>query len=547
MVLAFYAKKKRLNLKFPFGSAISQIDSKATFVIVLSVIHNNTYYRYLFDLISKLEKRGVPVLIVDLRIPNSKFSRATSVFRLRERKSKNKYFDACRSAFIMHVETNFKVRVKTFLIKESIKIGLIRYRTLNAILSVAELSVIAERSIRSFSATHLLKQCDPNKRLGFFQRLSIWEQIHLNREIRSVVNKIFESENIADVLFLNGRVPDQSAVLEACKLHVVGYFSLEHGALPSQSYHLQRFQTQDNDSFQKHFWATLPSLNNNGYEDQLSAAEQWIKSRVESPPNFGVNMGGPSVKNFVSKHRTLVLFTSSISEFDEFNIGPNGSNQVFAIVQFLKSVRNTTSFEVVVRIHPNQINYMWSDLVSMYSAVRPYADRVILPWEPISSYNLSSEAEICVFWDSTLGLETLLNSGREIFVLNSTFYDSLNGVTTVDVFDIPTFEKIGRLSDSDRRTALRYVYYRFIGHGEEVLETTYLKNLVDDLIKIKNPIRLRVQKSRIKKTIYFLTEILALLIFRSATIRTVLYLFEKCLGRLNSHRILRMLLDSSFY
>lgn len=517
-------------MRFEFGSSINEISKHSKVAIALTNNDNRHYYLYFFDLILKLKDKGVQITILNLEYPNLVTSDVVPL--LRNQRNRDKQIQRAshnRNVFLGHVESFCEIRDFDLGASTPRLYSLIAKRSLTEILDANQVIETARNSIESICAVNILKTASQDKSLSRFQINSILKLIDSYKATYQLFVEDSSKNSYDAVVVLNGRVPNQAAIVDAAKFLGLERFYLEHGAMPGQSYHLQNFQTQDNFSFQDFFWQCIPQIEESQRKVMIQAAQKWLCDRRMSPPTFGNPITSSEIEYFRKSRRKIAFFTSSLSEFDLYNNSPNNLNQVDSFRHLLNLLALDSNDELVVRIHPNQVNYSIRDLIKILTVFKNYATTIIFPWDSDSSYEIASQADLCFFWDSTLGLETMINSKREIYILTSSSYNSLSGVSIVN-FDNPSIKTNSTPLTRDQiEIAMLYTYYRFIGHGEPV--TINSASLKIDLGLIDNRNRMLDQADKGSlQYFWYLINLLLRICYGHATLLNYLQLIRRVVG-----------------
>jgi hypothetical protein len=515
---------------YAFGSALNEFNKYNKVAIVLTSLQDKVYYLYLLDLIEKSIRAGVDIFIYDLCLED--FPSSIPFPNKGEKEIRSEITERLygyRKAFTTHISNCFEIGV----VEQNVEVvkcySKYSGHTVNTLLNQANLSTTARNSILSVLATDLLKTNNFDKNLSQFLQRMVIDLIEYSLEIRNICLDIFSRSDFEAVVVLNGRGPDQAATIEACELSGIKYYSLEHGGRPGIQYHFQNFQTQNTSAFQDYFWEKEGDIDETERVQMLSQAKEWLKRRRVLPPTFGSPIRRSNTTYFKTSRKRLALFTSSISEFDAYALESNEVNQLQAFEMLLNELDSETNVEVVIRIHPNQINYSLGDLSELYKVFKNYSVRIVMPWEDDSSYDIAKEADSCFFWNSTLGLETLISSERNIYVMAETFYDKLPGV---DFWDFKNMRnkniKSYFLKDAD--AALLFVYYQFLGHGERVSNSEKMKILAKQLDEI-SAVYENDTKGILHQKFSFFARCLWGVLFRQTSPSVHLFLLSNLVGR----------------
>lgn len=526
---------------YSFGSALTKMLQHKKVAIVLTRIDNYAYYIYIFDLIEKLQKSGVIVSVVDVNCGSMITSNIipTKMNKVRREKMKNRS-EEYRKLFLNLILHKTNLEVLHINLEYLNYIKRMPGDSLHELLTIAGISQIAQKSIESICSTHITKTSDKKARLSRYQIGTITNLIALNQEICEKFLVLLKANSWDGVVILNGRVPDQSAVIEACQLRNTQWYSLEHGATVGEQYHIQDFQIQDNGRFQQFFWDNSKALEAPIKESFLNAANDWINTRIQIPPTFGSPIYSQGEDYFQNNTNRVAIFTSSLSEFDLYNPTPNGPDQILSICQVVETFLKRKNSDIVVRIHPNQINYAPRDLKRIVSSLSKYQIKIIFPWEADSSYEIASQADIRIFWDSTLGFETLVRFGSPVYILSSSFYDTLNGVRLLKMDESLELVRSEPLPQLDLDTAKIYLYFRYFGHGEKVEIHETILNLAENLEKIRDLHKIS-SKNRLLALLDYGISLLVQIFFRHASLLTYFEILSLLMGKKYARKFLTFL------
>lgn len=169
-------------------------------------------------------------------------------------------------------------------------------------------------------------------------------------------------------------------------------------------------------------------------------------------------------------NRLLALFTSSTDEFAEdpdlqgpYNIQ---SAWVDDVVNWVKDKKDA---ELVIRIHPNLSGNCGIgkafDEYNFYENMKlmlPTNVRIIMPDEPLNSYALTDEADICLTFGSTIGLEMAM-LGKPVVLASRAIYEDMPHVLNARTREqLPEMLEMSMKSFPAReiqREAFRLAYY----------------------------------------------------------------------------------------
>lgn len=477
---------------FPFGSDIGKLISRETIAVVYTNNDNPTYLLYLLDLISRAKKNGRSVILIffdfnEIRLSLKPYFSEISKVSFAEKRRK------LNSVLLRHIRINFSDEIVVH--KFRIHASDLKYKlpkTTSNLQSILDsiLDPTLRNSLASICATHILKSSLFSKRLSLKQRQAIENYINAYFFVRDSTLNLLSSLKIDCLISLNGRVPDQAALNEVCNFLGTEHFFLEHGAVPGHSFHIQTFQTQDSQSFYKFFEKQEDSIPIEIKQELCNASNAWL---LKKPQAFTEHNMLSSLKSHNSNLTQtslipcsfdVLVFTSSINEFDAYETEESGLTQLDNIEKFLISLSSEPELRIGLRIHPNQSNYHPRDLKYLVSRLKRFKCEIFLPWNPINSYSLLENSRWVAVWDSTIGLESLILKEEKVLTLKNSFFDGLNMSVKVDNFDIS--KSPSKLSSKSVSRAKLFLSYRYLTHGEKLnTDSIEVRNLQGDLDKIK--------------------------------------------------------------
>lgn len=232
------------------------------------------------------------------------------------------------------------------------------------------------------------------------------------------------------VVIPNGRLPYQKgAQLAALRLNTKVMF-YEHGIFRTDHFYFSDRQSHDRLGNQAHAQKAQVG------RVELVNALAWLSIRRN--PLGGLNQYASTWKGsepLIQRSLSLsaALFTSSADE----SVGLEGwsghgwRDQYEAFDFFLKRVKG----ESVLRVHPNFLNKSFStarmELSRLSWLCRKHPDlKVVLPNDPINSYDLVETTERVVVYGSTIGLEAHC-IGKSVWNAGNAIYDSTVQVRTL--------------------------------------------------------------------------------------------------------------------
>jgi hypothetical protein len=246
-------------------------------------------------------------------------------------------------------------------------------------------------------------------------------------------------ENFDSVIYLNGRKPDQAACRLWAQERKMKSYSLEHAMQPYIAFHFEEFIPQNFLGYQLNFIEKY-SKSPLALEENSRASIKWFQNQRINSPTFGPKFESHQLNQFDGKSRTFVIYTSSLSEFDFAQETLDQEwNQLKALKTTVEKIRGEYSdAQIILRIHPNQRNYAWKDLVRLLDCARGHGVKIVLPWDNVSSYELMDLADYIITWNSTIGLEGIYH-GKKVVCLSENFYHLITNVPLLNSSTITDF------------------------------------------------------------------------------------------------------------
>jgi hypothetical protein len=143
--------------------------------------------------------------------------------------------------------------------------------------------------------------------------------------------------------------------------------------------------------------------------------ETWTNKRIDQ------NLRKIPLRNY------SLLLTSTTSEYDHISDTKfEWKNQADAFLQVARELKKRGQ-TVVLRFHPNQLNYAWLDFHEIFVATKNFVDLFIFPWESFSTYKLIENANEIIVWESSAGFEAALRD-KKVTSLIDTYYSYIGNV-----------------------------------------------------------------------------------------------------------------------
>lgn len=292
---------------------------------------------------------------------------------------------------------------------------------------------ILNTSIVSYLSTHKLKTEDIKPHLRKRKTKKLWKK--QEKKYYDVLS-FLENDSIlkefkGKVIFLNGRLPDQSAIKYFCKRSDKSFLSLEAGMPPNKRMHLSTNQTAVVSEFSQdlayQITRTIVPV-----KEQIEYSEVFLqKNMTDKKFNHHLSHGKDELKEHFSKQdkvKVITIFTSTIGEFIANNgIESYGWNSQYDAVENTVKYLLKRNYDVSIRMHPNSARFSWKDIRKIYDLGRDFQVKVYLPWEQVNSYDLVSRAEYVFTWGSTIGLEASA-VGKKTYIFSPTYYSQIADV-----------------------------------------------------------------------------------------------------------------------
>lgn len=268
--------------------------------------------------------------------------------------------------------------------------------------------------------------------------------------------------DIDEVYVLNGRFPQQGAVLEAARGAGRRIRHYEKGEQPD-TFWLADHSTLDREATQTSVDRVLGALTP---DEALEIGRRWRDRRVSGGANIYSRFFSDDdpASGHAADTKLLGFFTSSQDEFAA--LGPEWHVQDWADQwEAFESVLDQLSgsgYRAYLRVHPNFATKSHASFLRERAQIEAFASRhpeltVIWHDEKVNSYALIGTTDVVVVWDSTIGLEAAA-AGRPVWELAASYYDIYTGIRQwFGVADTPALESLEYQPDLDR--ALRFMAY----------------------------------------------------------------------------------------
>lgn len=205
-----------------------------------------------------------------------------------------------------------------------------------------------------------------------------------------------------------------------------------------ERFHLEAFQVQELLNLQDAWILDRAEFSSQQRSEAINWSQKWLLDQCSSKTKNKFLTSGKisSFPDRKTQSKTAVIFTSSLEE-DIYNLGEdtNGwESQEQAVIASAKLLKKD-SHSVIVRIHPNAANKSWVDLMSLIKNLEMEEIKYILPWDPVSSYQLIEEASIVGTWVSRIGIEAAAR-GVPTFAMGVSPYSKAAGILCVNPLNL---------------------------------------------------------------------------------------------------------------
>jgi hypothetical protein len=397
--------------------------------IVLTEIRNPNFYVYLYDFVMKTIATGSKVTIFDATNSNKITNYLPLRGQLNEKRNRRKIVKYS-SIFKNHLPK--EVNLVSLEMGPNVRVAKILPKNLKEFRESNVHPEELKRSVQSMLVTHIRKTATKTN-LSNKDKKNVATMVLAFYETYNLLKSAKELKELDVILSLNGRKSDQAAVTYFCRTTKKKQFFFENGSVPGFRYYISPAQPQDVVKFQT--WYESKILKARSREEKFSSrrrAIEWFESRESQPPDFGQ---GPAIQDYnledLGSGLTIGLFLSSIGEMDY--VDGDIKVQFETWYKLLSKISENPDVGILIRFHPNLLNYAWSDLIALnrffHSATRELGvSRVkyIQPWANISSYKILEVIDGLITWNSTIGLEAAYR-GIPMGVLTDTFYSKILG------------------------------------------------------------------------------------------------------------------------
>ena len=288
-------------------------------------------------------------------------------------------------------------------------------------------------SIRSYLSTHKLKTEGIEPYLNKKKIKKLWSKQEENYfDILSFLeNDPSLKTLIGKIIFLNGRLPNQSAIKYFCTSFGKSFLSLEEGRPPNKRMHLSRNQTAVMSEFAQELASQL-KRSNNPIQKQIDFSEEFLqRNMTDRNFNHHLNLAKDEIHydhSNLDNVKIATIFTSTIGEFIANNgVESYGWGSQYEAIESTVKYLLERNYEVLIRMHPNSARFSWRDIKKILDIEIIYGIRVYPPWAQINSYDLVTKSEFVFTWGSTIGLEASA-LGKKTYIFSPTYYSLIADV-----------------------------------------------------------------------------------------------------------------------
>lgn len=508
------------------GSSIRSIQNSRV-AILLEDIRNPTFYRYFWRIVETLASQNCRIIIVDVPREVTGHNFGQNIFQRALKRFDDSELARVKSEFLKQIQYKSKKTVEVITLSE-VEVTKVPHgrSSIMEVIDNAEFSELLKSSVASMYQTKISRSIDlsicPKRHWGHIGKL-----VESFLTTKNFLNGI-DLQSKCDVLvFLNGRQPHQASCIEYASDWNLPWFSVEHNPFESKSkgFHFEPFLPQDFISIQKNYLEKYQSLNN--LVGQNSAVlDAWFQKQRHDGPTFGP-VNEKIEKNLgLNANKIFVIFTSTLSEYDYILQKQDKSwSQFEALEQVVRKIFfDFPAARIIVRIHPNQRNFSWSDFIQLNRILQRLDVEIIQPWDGTTSYSVLDLADYVVVWNSTIGLEAVY-WGKKVVCMSSTFYNLVLEMPTLTPQNLQSFQFKDAVypKQGDALKALSFMLSSGEGIAEEEQEGYFVP-----------PIKLR--KSRL----------LSLPFFRAVYLQLQYFADRNYFGRLGRPVLLERLLTKIF-
>ncbi len=422
------------------GSSII-LEKSSRVAIILGDIRNPIFYSYLWQIVGSLERQNCQISIVDIpsRITGTGYKGNT--FQRKLIKVDDGELARIKLNFINEVLGKFK---STSLINCKSQEAALRCESkaisLMQVLNDKSFSDLLKSSVASMYQTKISKSIDLSICPKRYWK-DVGEMVSSFLSTKEFLSRIDLQSKCDAVVYLNGRKPHQAACIEYAKDWNLREYSLEHNVFESKfnSFHFEPFLPQDFVSLQENY---IKLKRVNDAKGQIPQAEinKWFHNQRKSGPSFGPKGIKIEVTPGSDARTTFVIFTSTLSEYDYMLQQQDNSWSQFDALRevALKIKSEFPNARIIVRIHPNQRNFSWHDLLTLNRTLRTLNVEVVQPWDGTTSYSILDLADYVVVWNSTIGLEAIY-WGKKTVCLSNTFYNLITDMPQLSPKNLEIF------------------------------------------------------------------------------------------------------------
>ena len=243
---------------------------------------------------------------------------------------------------------------------------------------------------------------------------------------------LIRSLKIDLVVLWNSRMSEHRAHMRAAEFCKTEFWVTEDGADRKKWNIFKSYSPHDPEANQK---LIVDTWNRCASQEKYNIAKKWFVDRrdgvLKNQPNFVDKQTKKKVSSEIKCEKKIVaIFSSTWREFascgDEWNL-PFGATQFEAIKVLLQALNTLDdSYQVVIRMHPNQINAPLE--VDKFLSLREGGVCVLPPEDKTDTYALIDMSHCVLTFGSTVGIEACF-WGKPSILSGNSYYKHLDVAT----------------------------------------------------------------------------------------------------------------------
>lgn len=468
--------KGQTQLKY-LGGSLHEVKDK-NILIIISEIKNFDFYKYLSIIISELISQNNTINFLELTSKELSHNFLPRRFEISRFKRHKKLCGVYKQTFFDYlIEKKIPFKKYNLKIAGSAKTQR-RYTRISDLISEG-LDPSCLRSILSIHGTHITRTIEKTSKLNKHESRQI---NHMKNTFNQITEKVdLDLIDVHDILLvLNGRMPDQAAFSKIAEFTNKDIYYFEHGGKLKESFHFEKFMPQNTISMQTNFLIRQQFNLEQLAQHALPFVEKWLLEQRNALKTNHLENSAGKIGEFYKKNqgKIALICTSSLSEHD-FYSGSNSNSLQSEVIPLAARKLKSEGFDVVVRIHPNEIKNNWNDIFILLKSLSEIEVKLVYPWDTISTYSLVEISEIVVVWDSTIGLECYFR-GKPIFILNDSFYSAILGINKITKDDLMDSGTIFKAEKGKMNLAILAAYLR-IANGYSIKDSPSKNQILFDL------------------------------------------------------------------